>query len=193
MISLQILTFITSHAKCALTSQPEGDGAPACVLWFTLCEWPELDMKGWTHFSSWRLWFTCNAVPNLQAPSSAIRLYLRLQNVREQEMRGTSTELFTLCKVYLVSVPHYWDTLSTLGVSLLVSEVEPCTQCVCFSATGDTEGRKRRDDGKGLALYGPQKAGGKAGGGNKDERSTKCGHDWRRGRTIPSVATVTVR
>ena len=35
-----------------------------------------------------------------------IRFPLRLQNVREQEMRGGSIDLFTLCKVYLVLVPH---------------------------------------------------------------------------------------
>ena len=31
---------------------------------------------------------------------------------RIQQMRGGSTNLFTLCKVYLVSIPHYWDTVS---------------------------------------------------------------------------------
>ena len=35
MISIQILTFIISHAKCDLTSQ-NGDGPPACIIWFAL-------------------------------------------------------------------------------------------------------------------------------------------------------------
>ena len=85
---------------CALTSQ-NGDGVPACVIWFTLCVWSEVDMKGCTHLSSWRLWFTCNAVDNSWAPSSEIWLTLRLQNVREQEMRDGSTNIFTLCKATL--------------------------------------------------------------------------------------------
>ena len=38
---------------------------------------------------------------------------------REQEMRGGSTNLFTLCKVYLVSVPHYWHTLSDIVCQLV--------------------------------------------------------------------------
>ena len=70
-------------------------------------------MKGWTHFSVWRLWFTFKAVANSWAPSPEIWLQLRLQNVREQEMRGGSTNFFILCMVYLVSVSQiYWDTVS---------------------------------------------------------------------------------
>ena len=41
-------------------------------------------MNGWTHFSSWRLWFTCKAAATAWAPSSEIWLDPRLQNVREQ-------------------------------------------------------------------------------------------------------------
>ena len=141
-ISNQILTFITSHAKCALTGQ-NGDSVSACVIWFVLLVWPvhydrklenkqqttqhiamnscrnkyvyimgviretlqvsltlhkqgmgmnqgythstlpkKSDMNGWTHFSSWRLWFNCNAAATLRAPLSEIWLKLRLQNVR---------------------------------------------------------------------------------------------------------------
>ena len=54
----------------------------------------------WTHSSSWRVWFTCNTPANSWAPSSEIWFLLRLQNVREQEMRGGLTNLFTFCKVY---------------------------------------------------------------------------------------------
>ena len=126
---MKILTFITSHAKYALTSQ-NGDGTSTCVIWFTFCVWPELDMNGWTHFSFWTLWFTSKAAANSWAPSSLIWFHLRLQNVREREMRGGSTNLFTLCKVYLVSVPHHWDTqYQTLCVSLSVSEVEDNSLC----------------------------------------------------------------
>ena len=67
---------------------------------------------GQTYFSFWRLLFTRKASLSAQAPSSEIWLSLRLQNVRKEEMRGGSTNLFTLCKVYLVSLPHYWDTVS---------------------------------------------------------------------------------
>ena len=67
---------------------------------------------GWTHFSVWRLWFTCKALATVQAPSSEIWLPARLQNVREEEMRGASTKIFNLCKVYLVSVSRYWDAVS---------------------------------------------------------------------------------
>ena len=77
-------------------------------------------MNGWTHFSVWRLWFTCKAAANSQAPSSEISFPLRLQNVREQKMRGGSTNLFTLCKVYLISVPHYWDTVSDTVLNITV-------------------------------------------------------------------------
>ena len=56
-------------------------------------------MKGWTHSSSWRLWFTFNAADNSHAPSE-IWLDPKLQNVREQKMSG-STNHFTLCKVYV--------------------------------------------------------------------------------------------
>ena len=41
-------------------------------------------MNGWTHFSPWRLWFTCKAAATAWAPSSEIWLDPRLQNVREQ-------------------------------------------------------------------------------------------------------------
>ena len=63
-------------------------------------------IRTWTHFSFWRLWFTRKASLSAHTPSSLIRFLLRLQNVREQEMRGGPTNFFTLCKVYLVSVPH---------------------------------------------------------------------------------------
>ena len=82
------------------------------------------DMNYWTHSSSWRLWFTCNAPANSRAPMFEIWFPLRLQNVREQDMRGGSTNLFTLCKVYLVLVAHYWDTVETLCDFLSVSGVE---------------------------------------------------------------------
>ena len=49
--------------------------------------------------------FTCKASLSARTPS-LIWFLLRLQNVRERKMRGGSTNLFTLCKVYLVSVPH---------------------------------------------------------------------------------------
>ena len=51
-----------------------------------------------THFSSRRLWFTRKASLSACTPSSLIWFSLRLQNVREQEMRGGSTNLFTLWK-----------------------------------------------------------------------------------------------
>ena len=70
------------------------------------------DMKYWAHSSSWRLWFTCKAPANSQAPMFEILFLLRLQNVREEEMRGGSTNTFILRKVYLVSVPHYLNTVS---------------------------------------------------------------------------------
>ena len=63
------------------------------------------DMNYWTHSSSWRLWFTRKASLSARTPS-LIWFQPRLQNVREQEMRSGSTNLFTLCKVYLVLVPH---------------------------------------------------------------------------------------
>ena len=45
-------------------------------------------MKGWTHFSCWRLWFTFNAAATAWAPSSDILLDPRLQNVRKQRIRS---------------------------------------------------------------------------------------------------------
>ena len=54
-----------------------------------------------------RLWFTWKTLTSAHTPSAEIWFQLRLHNVREQEMRGGSTNLFILCKVYLVSVPHY--------------------------------------------------------------------------------------
>ena len=55
-------------------------------------------MNGWTHFSSRRLSFTCKASVSLRVTSAEILFPLRLQNVRKQEMRYGSTNLFTLCK-----------------------------------------------------------------------------------------------
>ena len=43
------------------------------------------DINDWTHFSLWRLWFTCKAPANLCTPSAVISFLLRLQNVREQK------------------------------------------------------------------------------------------------------------
>ena len=43
------------------------------------------DINDWTHFSLWRLWFTCKAPANLCTPSALISFLLRLQNVREQK------------------------------------------------------------------------------------------------------------
>ena len=42
-------------------------------------------MNGWTHFSLWRLLFTCKAVESAQTPLSVISFSLRLQEVRRQE------------------------------------------------------------------------------------------------------------
>ena len=78
------------------------------------------DMNYWTHSSSWRLWFTCNAPANSWAPMFEMWFLLRLQNFREQEMRGGSTNLFTLCKVYYfglrTSPETLWECSSVSGV-----------------------------------------------------------------------------
>ena len=104
-----------------MTSQ-NGDGAPACV-------WPELDMKGWTHFSSWRLWFTCNIAANSRAPLSEISLDPRLQ-MSENKRWGVVQQTSSLCvryiwSQYLTTETHY----QTLCVSLSVSEVEDYYRC----------------------------------------------------------------
>ena len=78
------------------------------------------DMNYWTHFSFWRLWFTRKASLSARTPS-LIRFTLRLQNIREQEMRGGSTNLFTLCKVYLVSIPHWVHKLQINSIIKLES------------------------------------------------------------------------
>ena len=111
---------VAYRAKCMFLVPPAG------FLQHILCTLLKKykDMNNWTHSSSWRLWFTCNALANSQAPMFEIWFPLRLQNVREQDMRGGSTNLFTLCKVYLVLVPHYWDTVETLCDFLSVSGVE---------------------------------------------------------------------
>ena len=64
------------------------------------------DMNYWTHFSFRRLLFTRKASLSARTSSSLIWFQLRLQNVRELEMRGGSTNLFTLYMVYLVLAPH---------------------------------------------------------------------------------------
>ena len=78
---------------------------PGKILQCTLLK-KNKDMNFWTHFSSWRVWFTRKLSLSAHTPSCLIWFALRLQNVREREMRGGSTNLFTLCKVYLVSAPH---------------------------------------------------------------------------------------
>ena len=50
-----------------------------------------------THFSSWRFWFSFKASASISIPLAEILFPLRLQNVIEQDMRGGSTNLFTLC------------------------------------------------------------------------------------------------
>ena len=79
------------------------------------------DMNYWTHFSFRRFWFTRKASLSARTPSSLIRFPLRLQNVREQEMRGGSTNLFTLCTVYLVSAPHWVHKLQMNSIIKLES------------------------------------------------------------------------
>ena len=79
------------------------------------------DMNYWTHFSFRRLWFTRKASLSVRTPSSLIWFPLRLQNVREKEMRGGSTNLFTLCEVYLVLVPHYVHKLQINSIIKLES------------------------------------------------------------------------
>ena len=54
-------------------------------------------MNGWTHFSFRMLWFTCKASASVRVPSAEIMFPLRLQNDRNQEMRGGSTNHFILC------------------------------------------------------------------------------------------------
>ena len=77
----------------------------------------------WTHLSLWRLWLTRKALLSARTPS-LIWFLLRLQNVKEQEIRGGSTDLFTSCKVYLVSYLTIETQYQTLCHSLSVSEVE---------------------------------------------------------------------
>ena len=43
-------------------------------------------MNYWTHFSSWRFWFTCKAAATAWTPSTEIQLDPRLQNVRKQQI-----------------------------------------------------------------------------------------------------------
>ena len=80
-------------------------------------------MNGWTHFSSLRVWFTRKASLSARTPSSEIWLYPRLQNVREQEMRGGSTNPFTLCKRYTQSslIPRQLFVIYSIGQRLQVS------------------------------------------------------------------------
>ena len=85
----------------------------------------KLDMKGWTHFSSWRLWFTCKAAANSGAPSTEMWFQLRLQNVRKQEMRGWFNKPLLLCVRYIWSQYLTTETQhQTLYVSLSISQVE---------------------------------------------------------------------
>ena len=130
MISIQILTLITSHPKHALTSQ-NGDGVPACIIWFTLCVWSEVDMKGWTHLSFWRLWFTCNAADNSWAPLTEIRFHLRLQNVRWKVVQQTSTLCvkYIWCR-YLTTETHYQILRDCLSVSK-VEDYKHITMTTC--------------------------------------------------------------
>ena len=83
---------------------------PGTTLQCTLLK-KNKNMNYWTHCSSWRHWFTRKASLSAHTPSSLIWFPLRLQNVREQEMRGDSTNLFTLCKVY-------WSVTSLLKHSI---------------------------------------------------------------------------
>ena len=84
------------------------------------------NLNGWTHFSSWRLLFTCKASASVRAPSSEILFLLRLHNVRKQQMRGGSTNLFTLCKGYKQSshnshaaFHHLWYRNANVGLRVV--------------------------------------------------------------------------
>ena len=58
------------------------------VLWMFQCTpRKNTNMNSWTHFSSWRLWFTCKAPATAWAPSSEIWLDPRLQECQRTQER----------------------------------------------------------------------------------------------------------
>ena len=101
---------------------------------------------GWTHFSSWRLWFTCKASASVHAPSAEILFRLRLQNVRKQKMRDGSTNPFTSCKrctqssliprqLFVIYSSIYWATFTSISKGLgmtLKSQSIPLKNVVCM-------------------------------------------------------------
>ena len=63
------------------------------------------NMNSWTHFSSWRLWFTCKALASERVPSAEIWFPLRLQNVRNKWEVVQQTPSLCVQKMHTI-YPH---------------------------------------------------------------------------------------